>query len=157
MNRYTHKVIEQMNQEGLNFVADLERVYEIAALVAEGVDRCDELQAALMVAEIIDDLNQYDMMREEVDLDEYERIDERECWMRYGWGTESKEGTEILHRVDGEREIFCNELRDEYAYDGRPCYGCEIYEVSKDGEMLGQWFDNTPEKAIAGAMLEWIL
>jgi len=76
----------------------------------------------------------------------FERINEKKCWEMYGWGTEAKPGTDVLH---GMFEVFVDEMNDP-SYGG--VYGCEIY--ARDGDMVGQWFDESPEKAVMGAVRE---
>ena len=85
-----------------------------------------------------------------LNMKKYERMTADECWNRFGWGSEAKEGTMVLYRVINGYEVFCDEMRDEYADDGA-VFGCEIF---KDGEMVGQWFDGSYEDAIRGAVVD---
>lgn len=86
-----------------------------------------------------------------INLDIFERIPEDECWREYGWGSESKKGTEVLHLTSSGFEIFCNEMVESYGNSIEDVFGCEIYD---DIDMLGQWFDSSHERAIAGATVE---
>ena len=86
-----------------------------------------------------------------LNLKEYERMSASECWRRFGWGTEAKDGSMVYYRNIGGYEVFCDEMRAEYAECGE-AFGCEIFDAS--GDMVGQWFDSTLEGAISGAAVD---
>lgn len=81
-----------------------------------------------------------------------EGMSAKECWQRFGWGTEAKEGSAVLYYDLGDVEVFCDEMREEYNYIDGACFGCEIYD--KSGDMVGQWFDDSYESAILGAFVD---
>lgn len=87
-----------------------------------------------------------------LNLESFERINERECWAKYGWGCEAKQNTDILHGFMNGYEVFCDEMNDAYSEDGKPCFGCEVYD--HDGDMVGQWFAEDIDSAIRGAFIE---
>ena len=89
-------------------------------------------------------------------MEGFELIPEMECWERYGWGSGAAPGSLVMHgRFDGKPgsggyEVFVDEMADK-SYGG--VYGCEVYD-GEGCDMLGQWFDETPEDAVRGAMVE---
>ena len=84
-----------------------------------------------------------------LDLNNYEHMTTEECWERHGWGSEAIKGSTVLHlSIDG-HELFVDVVDD--GYGGK--HACELYEP--DG-LIGQWFADTPQDAIRGAVIDSI-
>ena len=84
-----------------------------------------------------------------LNINEYEHMSIEDCWNMYGWGTESKPGTEILHRTIGDVDVFVNETYINYGPNDDDVFACEI---EADGELWGQGFGNSYESAIRAAL-----
>jgi len=84
-----------------------------------------------------------------LDFEKYDSIPADMCWEEYGWGSEAKDGTNVLYRFYGDYEVFVDEVDESYG--GK--YACELYYRD---ELAGQWFDATKEDAVRGAFVESI-
>ena len=87
-----------------------------------------------------------------LDFDSYEKMTDDECWAKYGWGCEAKRGSTVYRTAfdDGRKELFVDELKDA-TYGGD--YACEFFY---DGGLEGQWFADTKEDAVRGAIIDSI-
>ena len=85
-----------------------------------------------------------------LDFKNYERMTVEECWAKYTWGCEAKRGSTVYRTVfdDGRKEVFVDELKDA-TYGGD--YACEFFY---DGGLEGQWFADTKEDAVRGAIID---
>ena len=81
----------------------------------------------------------------------HETMTVEECWERYGWGSEAKPNSTVIHAFVDVVEIFVDELADE-SYGGK--YGCEIFDANED--MVGQWFADDIDDAIRGAFVDYV-
>lgn len=86
-----------------------------------------------------------------LNLKPYETMTAEECWDAYGWGSEAKPNSTVYHYLVEGKEVFVDEMADE-TYGG--AYGCEIFD--EEGDMVGQWFDDTVEGSIRGAFVEYV-
>jgi len=84
-----------------------------------------------------------------LDLSNYEHMTPAECWERHGWGSEAVEGSTVLYLAIDGHELFVDVVDD--GYGGK--HACELYEP--DG-LIGQWFADTPQDAIRGAVIDSI-
>lgn len=89
-----------------------------------------------------------------LDFDNYEKMTAEECWAKYEWGCEAKRGSTVYHIVydDERKELFVDELTDA-TYGG--AYACECFSYYDHG-LEGQWFADTKEDAVRGAVVDAI-
>lgn len=84
-----------------------------------------------------------------LDLNSYEHMTPQECWKRYGWGSEAIKGTPVLRRFTNGYELFLDVV--DNSYGGK--HACELFDHD---DLVGQWFADTPQDAIRGAVIESI-